>query len=70
MLKLLPYLIFAGGVLAFVIGVYFYGHKNGYDLCELKILEQTANDQEVLNEIRNNRTDIAGVVKRLRKGTF
>lgn len=36
MLKLLPYFIFAGGVLAFVIGVYFYGKQHGNDICELE----------------------------------
>lgn len=36
MIKFLPYIIFLGGVLAFVIGVYFYGKKHGHDICELK----------------------------------
>ena len=35
-MRFLPYLIFAGGVLAFVIGVYFYGQEQGKDICEFK----------------------------------
>ena len=59
----------------FALGVshaymYWQGRMDAQTAYTIKQLKETQEDQEVLNEIRNNRPDSVGVVKRLREGSF
>lgn len=58
-----------GVVAAFAFG-YGKGRMDGVNACEVKILKETIVLKEKMDEVRNNRPDASGVVKRLRDGTF
>lgn len=64
------YVIVVGVVFAILGTVYWKGSSDKEDTIILKDLEETVEQQEVLNEIRNNRFNEPELIDSLRKGTF
>lgn len=63
-------LIAATAFLAFGGFSYMRGRSDCADAYQTKTAIETLKDKETIDEIRNNRTDGAGVVKRLRDKSF
>lgn len=70
MSKIWSYVIVVGVVGAILAAVYFKGGEDKEDTIILKDLEETVEQQEVLNEIRNNRPNDIELINSLRSGTF
>lgn len=66
--------VMVGAIIFGLLGTTGYFYLKGRSDCrksaEIKAANEALNLREDLNEIRNNRPDAAGVVKRLRRGTF
>lgn len=68
--KLLPYILIGSIVLSALGYVYWKGRTDKANAIKIETLEETVEDQESLNEIRNNRPDTSGLIDSLYSGTF
>lgn len=70
MIRLLPYILAISTVLSILGYTYWRGGADKEDQIIVNELKETVKDQEVLNEIRNNRPDTDALVDSLRNDNF
>ena len=69
-MRLLPYLFAFLGLASFIGVVYWKGWSDKADTIILEDLKATVKDQEILNEVRNNRSNDSELFDSLYSGTF